>query len=224
MSECEAVHKKSYNMMEQEFLRALTEAKESDYYFYRGQVNSQFTKSLSYFVLRALNLDGNIVQSQCECEAGAGPFAACKHVGVLCYALVHFKETRKWPIKLTVTQMPQMWHLPKKRKLDVSPMKADKLTYEVHEFQKQKRKPSCLVYDPRPKTGPTTPFQDNLRNAAINSANAGAHPFGLSGVFECASTAALVKDHDYLKDPLDTQIVKNFCTVSRRLCRVVPTE
>ena len=43
------------------------------------------TKALAYFTKVCVHLEGHIVQSECECAAGQGPSAVCKHVAVICF-------------------------------------------------------------------------------------------------------------------------------------------
>lgn len=50
MSTYAALHRKGYGMMKQSFLSALVHAKCNNHHYYQGQVNSEMTKSLSYFI------------------------------------------------------------------------------------------------------------------------------------------------------------------------------
>lgn len=60
-----------------EYLVALVTCTQNNLHFYRGQVHSENTKALSYFMSIAFESDGKIVQSMCECAAGMGPKAVC---------------------------------------------------------------------------------------------------------------------------------------------------
>lgn len=63
----------------------------------------------------AFETDGKIVQSMCECAAGEGPKAVCKHIACVCYAILRFKDHSEWRIKKTPTENKQKWHEPKKK-------------------------------------------------------------------------------------------------------------
>ncbi|CAH0731044.1 unnamed protein product, partial [Brenthis ino] len=106
-----------------------------------SQVHSENTKSLTYFASIAIcNESGCIIQSVCDCIAGKGPKAICKNVSVLCYAIFKFREQNVWLIKHTPIQKKQVWHAPKKNKLDVSPQKAENLSYEISEYNVCKKR------------------------------------------------------------------------------------
>lgn len=105
MSDYSAVHRRGYNMLQNNYLLALVTANTSTHIFFKGQVHSENTKSLTYFASIAIcNGSGCIIQSVCECVAGKGPKAICKHVSVLCYAILKFREQNIWLIKKTPTQ------------------------------------------------------------------------------------------------------------------------
>lgn len=79
------------------------------------------TKSLRYFIKIIIDEEGEILEANCECVAGKGTKAACEHIATVAYAILHFKEHKKWYIRTTCTSNRQVWHMPKKSKLDISP-------------------------------------------------------------------------------------------------------
>ena len=79
-----------------------------------------------------MSIDQNsfdITSASCDCPAGKGPTASCKHVGALCYALVEFCASGKTPEFLTCTDRLQQWNKPRPKKVDPIP---------VAEFSKRK--------------------------------------------------------------------------------------
>lgn len=76
--------------MASEYLVALVSCTQNNLFFYKGQVRSEVTKALSYFVCIAIESDGKIIQSICECAAGKGPKAVSKHTACVCYAILRF--------------------------------------------------------------------------------------------------------------------------------------
>lgn len=169
MSTFAAVHRKGYGMMKDFFLSALVHVKQNNHHYYRGQVNSEMTKNLTYFIRMVIHEEGEIVEENCECIAGKGTKAVCKHVATVAYALLHFKEHQKWYIKSTCTSNRQVWHMPKKSKMDVSPKKPQDLIFYVPEYNVQKKVKSNMCYDPRLDCYKNMPsFSDKMRNAIIN--------------------------------------------------------
>lgn len=55
-------------MMTSEYLVALVTCTQNNLFFYKGQVRSENTKALSYFTSIAIESNGIIAQSMCECE------------------------------------------------------------------------------------------------------------------------------------------------------------
>ncbi|XP_048487174.1 uncharacterized protein LOC125490849 [Plutella xylostella] len=215
MTEYAAVQRKGYNMMMNEYLMALVTSIQNDVLFYRGQVHSENTKSLSYFVNIAIKTNGNVVQSMCECAAGKGPQAVCKHIACVCYAILRFREHSEWVIKKTPTENKQKWHEPKKSKLNASPIKAEHLKFDVEEYNVAKRKQTNLCFDPRPdNTCSAVEWNDVVRNRVINYCSSEKNRFGISGVFQVASLHGISHDHDYLKLPILDQYVLNRITVT----------
>ncbi|KAJ8939001.1 hypothetical protein NQ314_011251, partial [Rhamnusium bicolor] len=128
-----------------------------------GQVHSENTKALTYFTSIAFELNGRIVQSICECAAGKGPKAVCKHMACVCYAILRFKEHSEWLIKMTPTKNKQ-----KMMKLNY-PKKAENLTFEIQKCNVTIRKRGNMCFDPRPaNTCSPVYWSDIVRNRVIN--------------------------------------------------------
>lgn len=58
------------------------------------------------------NRPADILRGTCECVAGNGPRAACKHLAALCFALLDFDEKKLYD---ACTQRLQQWHQPTRR-------------------------------------------------------------------------------------------------------------
>ena len=71
------------------------------------------------------DVDGCVVQCQCECAAGMGPSATCKHVCTVLFALQMFYECGEIITEETCTQHLQTFHQTKPYK--GSPVKAKDL-------------------------------------------------------------------------------------------------
>lgn len=216
MSMYQAVHRKGFNMMKEEFLLALVVSNNKEYCFFRAQVNSEMTKSLTYFVKLALNQEGQIIEGTCECIAGKGTRAVCKHVATVSYAILHFIDHRTWRIRKTCTDRKQTWHMPKRIKMDTSPKKAEQLILTVPVYQvKKKELVNNMCYDPRPlEYRDTLSFNDNVVNAVVSYNSTKKRTLALSGAFKTASLPGLSNDHSYLARPLMNQFIWNRIQVS----------
>ncbi|CAF5138744.1 unnamed protein product, partial [Rotaria sp. Silwood1] len=54
----------------------------------------------------------DILQSTCQCVAGKGERAACKHVAALCFALLDYDENKLYE---ACTERLQQWHQPTRK-------------------------------------------------------------------------------------------------------------
>ena len=62
----------------------------NDKTYIRAQVWAEMRKSVSYLVDLKLDPNGVLLEAQCECGAGQGPSAQCKHVSTVAYSLTRF--------------------------------------------------------------------------------------------------------------------------------------
>jgi putative phage-type endonuclease len=167
-------------------LKFLRISKQSDSTFFTGTVWAEMKKATSYKVDVALDSDNVVVEAQCECGAGQGPSAHCKHVGCLLYAIHQVTCNKTLLTELTCTQQLQTFHHVKA--YGGTPLKADQLnSIRKTEF----------IYDPRPlqfrnKLG----YSSHFRNTVLNYDEASAMP-----VFQLYSPA----------NPYDVAAVHNYC-------------
>ncbi|CAH1647567.1 unnamed protein product [Spodoptera littoralis] len=71
-------------------------------------------KSLQYEVDIVLNINGNPEASHCECPAGSGTNALCKHVAVLLFGIKNMVREKNLLLQEVCTQKLQQFHVPKK--------------------------------------------------------------------------------------------------------------
>ncbi|XP_014674679.1 PREDICTED: uncharacterized protein LOC106814834 [Priapulus caudatus] len=110
-------------------------------------------KMASYKVDICIDKEAVIEEGQCECGAGQGPTAHCKHIAAVLFGLTSFRNAGSILTELTCTQVLQTFHKAKVYK--GSPMKSD-------DFEAIRGKEgSSLVFDPRPR---------HMRNS-VNSTN-----------------------------------------------------
>ena len=80
-------------------------AMENDVFYFTSSVWAEMKKAVNYKVDAAINNDGIILEAQCECGAGQGPTAHCKHVSTVMYAIIKFITTWDILTELTCTQV-----------------------------------------------------------------------------------------------------------------------
>jgi len=73
--------------------------------FLLSTVWAEMRKSTSYKVDISVNADGVVQEAQCECGAGQGPSAHCKHVAVVLYGTSCFYKEGTVTTELTCTQV-----------------------------------------------------------------------------------------------------------------------
>ncbi|CAG5042070.1 unnamed protein product [Parnassius apollo] len=117
---------------------------------------------------------------------------------------------------MTPTQKKQVWHVPKKNKLDVSPKKAENLSYEIAEYNVCKKKKRSVCYDPRPQSfiSQGKEWATTVRNKVINYCSLSQKRIGLCGILDSANMQDVIHDHDYLPFPLHHQLILNKISVT----------
>lgn len=63
----------------------------------------------------------SVLEANCICPAGKGPWGSCKHLAPLCYCLENFVKMRSTAIQLneaSCTSVLQKWNHPRKKRLD----------------------------------------------------------------------------------------------------------
>lgn len=84
-------------------------------YFLKSRVQSTHTKKYQYEINVKLDLMGSIERSHCECPAGGGPLAHCKHVIAMLWGVEQLVREGKIILASTCTQKLQTFHQPTKQ-------------------------------------------------------------------------------------------------------------
>ena len=162
--------------------------------FIRAKCHPEMRKDRIYNLL--MSIDQNcydITAASCDCPAGKGPSASCKHVGALCYALVEFCASGKIPDFLTCTDRLQQWNKPRPKKIDPIPV-AEFSKRKVDIVKKGNKDLYISEFDPRPssKQVDNPSLLENLR-VTLLGLNA---PSALSQLLVAPEHIAL-HDHTY---------------------------
>jgi hypothetical protein len=162
-------------------------------FYIRAETRAAMKVAVTYVVDISIDSNGIVAECQCECGAGMGPTAHCKHVAMILYGLTKFRQTHEFVTAQTCTERLQTFHQAKKHL--GSPRKTAHLHTSISDD---------IDFDPRPpefihQVGYSTYFQ----NLCINSA-----AFSDAPVAQCfmpASIFGVMHDHSYCtsQDPTD---------------------
>ena len=166
-------------------------------FFFSGIVSAEMRTNAAYITrIRIEASSANVLNSECDCPAGEGPTATCKHVVAMLLLLVDFVSTGNLAVTGSCTDQLQTFKRPKKPHTG-RPVQAE----EIGKGVKDDDDPRPLKYRNRPS------YNDELYNATINYvANSGvdvswryAFP-----AHKNADLKVVQMDHDYLDQPLCT--------------------
>lgn len=115
------IESKAKNLYNDGFIRYLRTTEYNSLWYVRGAIRAEMSKSIVYIIDIEIGQDGSVLKCQCECAAGMGPFAHCKHVSTALYACACFKQHGSIKTEQTCTQRLQTFHRVKPHK--GSPMK-----------------------------------------------------------------------------------------------------
>lgn len=97
-----------------ESIMALPFASSTESVFFSGMVEATMRKRMPYtFKIRTAK-SGEILNSNCECKAGAGVHATCKHVASVLVAIAKFANLGELTIQKSCTDELQGFHRPKR--------------------------------------------------------------------------------------------------------------
>ena len=192
------VQKSGYAMFKDGFMSSCSYKSEGDTVFFRAAVFAEMKKDMIYLVECRIS-DKEIEYSCCECTAGRGPHAICKHVAVLLYNLEHFEQSGEWILARSCTDRAQSWPCqPKKRKLDPNIPLTPCDVLEMADAPQ--------LQDPRPAKYRCVAKQEKRRHVEMLLINYTSEKKELLHISEIcggkANVKALNHDHDYLAKPL----------------------
>jgi hypothetical protein len=97
-----------------------------DAIFFSGIVGAEMKKQVTYNVKLVVGVNGEVKNSHCECPAGQGPHATCKHITCILIILHKFVESGELRVAKSCTETLQSFKKPR-RMHDGGPIQADKL-------------------------------------------------------------------------------------------------
>ena len=124
------------------FLRFLRWAHNDDTTPYKGQCRAEMRRTLCYHCYASVEVNGEVLETECECAAGMGTTAHCKHIQAVLLAIIDFTGGKQPKLELCCTDILQSFHR-LRRPHTGSTVKASKL--------KLTKETLTLNFDPRPQ-------------------------------------------------------------------------
>lgn len=188
----------SKNMYAERYLLCSRAAQEGDFFYATGICAAEMRKSVKYNV--TIKFKKNIIiEAQCECAAGLGPHAQCKHVIVLMLGLAEFSDTKFIKLQCSPTSVLQSFHQPS------SSYRGEAMKMENIQLS-QKQNLEIAKFDPRPNKPIKEKYIENFQNeivnfVAISASKQSKHsmPMPMLNLIKPANKMAICKDHDYLE-------------------------
>ncbi|XP_063436162.1 uncharacterized protein LOC134717599 [Mytilus trossulus] len=183
--------------------------------FLSGIVGAAMKKQVTYNYHIKLDKSGSPVNSKCECPAGKGPNATCKHVAAVLLMADVFSNTGEISIQKSCTEGLQTFQQPKTY-YNGAPVKIEKLA---------KRKPTEILEDPRPqKYRNMEGFTDHVRNTMINFCSQSSQDLTLRYIFPAADIQTAQLDHAYLSLPFAEYWVDRALLVTEQQAKLAEKE
>ena len=167
-----------------------------------GMVEAAMRSKTTYSMKFALDGNsGEVLVGHCECPAGRGPTASCKHIVAGLLALVKFAKEGDMQVQLSCTETIQTFKKPTKSHQG-PPVQAENLGKKSFDWDK----------DPIPKKYQKwydSNLMDHVYNAATNFCSNSGLDISIKYAMPASGTqnrkvdlAAAEDDHDYLEKPL----------------------
>lgn len=188
---------KAVELYESRYLLAARSSVVGDYNYIKGFCRKTM-KDLQYEVDIKIDKYGNPEESQCECPAGSGTTALCKHVAVLLLGVEHMVCDKIMLKYEACTQVLQQFHVPKKLYTG-TPVRGESL--------KRKRKLTNADFDPLSGQNINKiNYNNRLRNLVLNY---GSSSMPMKQLYEPANPHAIESDHNYLGIDPKEKVLRN---------------
>ena len=218
------IHKSAYPMFKAKFVKYVTVGELSGTHYFQGVIRAEMKKHMAYMVLLSLDRHGVVANAHCECAAGSGMAATCKHVNVLLFAVEHFVGTGDLLVEVTCTEKGSTWNKPVKRKLVMSPLKCREMSYKVDRYMGQDHGPSRSMVKPESvetSAAETARFRSLLVNYECTR---GVKLGGSAAFMGLGSLSDAAKDHDYLEEDIGERAIRHMHAVTPQRAEQIAVE
>ncbi|XP_037041596.1 uncharacterized protein LOC119078358 isoform X2 [Bradysia coprophila] len=121
-------HDKGRKLFLCEFLKNISFVAKDNDVFISSVCSAETKKSTDYAVRVHLNCkERTVIKANCECPAGSGKNASCKHVGAVLYGVEYFAVTGRVKQNGACTSQLQQWHMPRQKGRQLEAITVDKL-------------------------------------------------------------------------------------------------
>lgn len=195
---------KGDNLYKEKYLLCVRSVAVANEYFVKARCGAEMKKHIVYTVDMKISSDGAIEEAQCECGAGMGPTAHCKHVIALMYALVDFSQGKDVTLNESCTSRLQTFHQVKKYK--GSPIKACNLLLRSSVTPMT----TLPTNDPRPESFRNQPtYRAHFRNSCLRFAAKSYSRMPILNLFPPANLYAYHNDHNYFSSTPEQDCLQN---------------
>ncbi|VDI07048.1 Hypothetical predicted protein [Mytilus galloprovincialis] len=101
---------KAKQLYNNRFLKYLRLGTENDLFFVKSECHAEMKRKITYKVDVCINKELTIMEAQCECAAGMGPTAHCKHACEVLFGMAQFSCFKELRTEETCTQRLQTFH------------------------------------------------------------------------------------------------------------------
>lgn len=176
-------------LYENRCLVTLRVAFEGENVFFRAQCKAQM-KKIVYVVTIKMDSQSTILETHCECAAGSGVEAHCKHIFTTLHGIEDMSQTKSIIMHKVCTQEIMSFKRPKKPYYE-SPMQS-------HHLPNKRRKISdTVLYNPLDESSIMDNYEDYVRNLTVAVASKVQHKIPFLQTVKPANPYAIVADHDY---------------------------
>lgn len=185
--------KKGRQLFHEKFLKCTETFKMTNMVYIKSMCSAQTSKNVDYLV-QTLVHKKDIIQASCQCAAGAGLNAACKHLAALFYCIEHYQGCGIVHEAISRTNTAQQWKMPPKGK------KPDPMTsFEIGKGGKPNmEKESVITMD----ILQNIMIQNNVNSPLLLNRNCNLNAYAL--------------DHDYFNEPLSLSYVSRINVMSKK--------
>lgn len=182
-------------MYEERFLLTARVAVYGDSTYIQGQCKAQM-KKIFYVVNVKLNSDGSIEESHCECAAGSGVEAHCKHVMVSLHGVEDMVHTKTIILYQVCTQKLMDFKRPRKVYF-YSPKQAQKLPC---------KRTQSVNYLPLKEEDIMDNYNNHIKNLAVSYGNT---TMPILQMVRPANPYAIENNHQYVKKSLKEKMLED---------------
>ncbi|XP_048481341.1 uncharacterized protein LOC119694264 [Plutella xylostella] len=214
--------KTSLNMYDEYFLMSCRVAFFNADYYITGMVASEMRKHIVYNVTVKAK-SHLILETQCECAAGMGPYGQCKHILVVLIGITDMVQHRRIKMKTSITNRLQTFHQPR-RLHSGDPVRAEDLKLKSED----KNYKEMAQFDPRPMTErekqTATDYTSDFKSAIINFCGLNKNDTSIMPIVQLCKPAnkkAVFNDHDYLEKSVEQEFMDNLLNLTEEeLCAI----